>query len=710
MSNVAAGKDTDDEGESLNDVEKTLKRMNIQLRSSVGEWRNFEDVLEEVAEKWNNGAFNEVEKSQIATAIAGVRQQENFRALMNNWNEVTRLTGVAADSTGSATERMEVYLDSIEAKTNQLKATWEEFIMNLNQSESWKNFLDLGIWMLENFPTVITLLTTIIALIKAKAITTGIVTLIQGFSKFGTVMSTLGVHITNFKRGFVLIPRLLSGAKMSAKATTAAFNALSTSISAVISVIGIALVVYQQLQQAEEERIAQNREKIAAAKEETESIKQLSEEYKNIISSTEDSKTKKQNLLAVQNELIASYGDEAKNIDLVNGSYTNQLELLEKLQKKKLQEEQQAYQQGAKDRDARLATRTVNILSHNKDGISSQLEREIGNIVYENGGYLSTTNGGGLRVDATAASIIKITNALKEYQQQLNEMGRTSDAQALAKMFDTSSLFKNSMQKDYDKFLEDYNEAQQAQYNSFLIDNFGAISEYEAILKQRQDLKEKYDNANSSTERKLIASNIKSLQDEYERAYKNIYENGKGINEDIKKMLDDAFGAFESDFKEIDVNWADLGLTDSKVKKELSEIANELKTTGELSEESKDKVMDLFKLVYSTGNETWIEAFRLELEKLGITVDDLEAKLNFDKIKETATTDDEDLQTKRDALETAKNDKTSAENRLTEAEENAEDAYIGSGDLKIHKDYSYFGSPWDSPLGQTIIDAFGRRN
>jgi TP901 family phage tail tape measure protein len=69
MSNVAAGKDTDDDGESLNDVETVLNKMNIKLRDSKKEWRSFEDVLDEIGEKWND--FAETEQSQIATAIAG---------------------------------------------------------------------------------------------------------------------------------------------------------------------------------------------------------------------------------------------------------------------------------------------------------------------------------------------------------------------------------------------------------------------------------------------------------------------------------------------------------------------------------------------------------------------------------------------------------------------------------------------------------------
>ena len=164
MSNVAAGKDTDDEGEALNDVERTLNRMGIALRSAQGEWRSFEDVLDEVAAKWKDGTFTDVEKSQIATAIAGVRQQENFRALMNNWSEVERLVNVAADSTGSASKRMETYLDSIEAKTNKLKASWENFVMSLNQNESWGELLD----MLSNFLdiTVLTIFASLAAATK----------------------------------------------------------------------------------------------------------------------------------------------------------------------------------------------------------------------------------------------------------------------------------------------------------------------------------------------------------------------------------------------------------------------------------------------------------------------------------------------------------------------------------------------------------------
>lgn len=76
MEQVKAGVDIDDEGESLNNVEKVLNRFNIKLRDSMHEFRNMEDVIDEVGQKWEN--FNSVQQQQIATAIAGETAPEHI--------------------------------------------------------------------------------------------------------------------------------------------------------------------------------------------------------------------------------------------------------------------------------------------------------------------------------------------------------------------------------------------------------------------------------------------------------------------------------------------------------------------------------------------------------------------------------------------------------------------------------------------------------
>nr|DAK66455.1 MAG TPA: minor tail protein [Caudoviricetes sp.] len=126
MTQVAAGKEIDDAGEKLNDVETTLNRAGIALRSSQNDWRDMYDVLNDVAGKWKE--LDDTQRAQIATALGGTRQKEIVLALMENWDRVAKYVKISEQSTGSATEKMQYYLESIEAATKRLKATWEEFI------------------------------------------------------------------------------------------------------------------------------------------------------------------------------------------------------------------------------------------------------------------------------------------------------------------------------------------------------------------------------------------------------------------------------------------------------------------------------------------------------------------------------------------------------------------------------------------------------
>ena len=70
MQNIKIGNFLDSEsGEALNDVEKVLGELGIALRTSETEWRNLEEVLDEVGKRWKD--FNDIEKSAITTALAG---------------------------------------------------------------------------------------------------------------------------------------------------------------------------------------------------------------------------------------------------------------------------------------------------------------------------------------------------------------------------------------------------------------------------------------------------------------------------------------------------------------------------------------------------------------------------------------------------------------------------------------------------------------
>ena len=338
MSNVAAGKDIDDNGESLNDVETVLNKQGIALRNAKNEWRSFEDVIDEVAKKWNNGTFTDIQKSQIATAIAGVRQQENFRAMMNNWSEVERLTGVAAESTGSATKRMAIYLDSIEAKTNNLKAAWENFVMSLNQSESWKQLLDWLTKFLEqlqyvDWKSVITVLSIFSALFVGSKIIGGISKTVTALKAAKTTVEALGISMTT------LVPTLI----------------LLAGVAAAVGVAWLSAKMNIDNQIADiDKRVESIEKEKSAVQEDKKSVQELYNEYQKLQSKsalTGLNSDERQRMADITKELVEQYGFEYQSVDYLTGGYILATDALTKYNEEK---EKQLKQLDAEEKQQKI--------------------------------------------------------------------------------------------------------------------------------------------------------------------------------------------------------------------------------------------------------------------------------------------------------------------------------------------------------------------
>lgn len=72
MGNIKLSRLKDPEtGEDLSNTETSLRNVGIQLRESTGEFRDFDEVLDEVASKWD--MYSEVTQRSIASSMAGRR-------------------------------------------------------------------------------------------------------------------------------------------------------------------------------------------------------------------------------------------------------------------------------------------------------------------------------------------------------------------------------------------------------------------------------------------------------------------------------------------------------------------------------------------------------------------------------------------------------------------------------------------------------------
>ena len=115
MGNIKLSRLKDPEtGEDLSNTETSLRNVGIQLRESTGEFRDFDEVLDEVAANWQN--YSEVTQRSIASSLAGTHHMNEIMVLMQNYSDVQKYMNEAANSSGTSMQKYEAYTDSLAGK------------------------------------------------------------------------------------------------------------------------------------------------------------------------------------------------------------------------------------------------------------------------------------------------------------------------------------------------------------------------------------------------------------------------------------------------------------------------------------------------------------------------------------------------------------------------------------------------------------------
>lgn len=129
-------------GESVdvNSVTSALSSAGINALDAKGEFRELGDVMTELSSKW--GELDSMTQHYVATQFAGNRQQSRFIAMMEDYGRTEELLSSAYNSAGASEKQFEKTMDSLEAKTNQLKDSWDNFLMGLSNSDIIKGAVD----------------------------------------------------------------------------------------------------------------------------------------------------------------------------------------------------------------------------------------------------------------------------------------------------------------------------------------------------------------------------------------------------------------------------------------------------------------------------------------------------------------------------------------------------------------------------------------
>ena len=163
-----------------------LAEYGIEVEDSNGNLKSTYDVLKELKPLWDK--MTDAERNAVGVALAGKNQYRVLASIMQNFGHAVDATNTALNSSGSAMKENAAYMESLEARTTNIKALFQQLSQSVVDSNLVKGILDIAAGLLQIANTDIgTIVTQFILLSGVLTGITGMV--IKGF---GITSITLG--------------------------------------------------------------------------------------------------------------------------------------------------------------------------------------------------------------------------------------------------------------------------------------------------------------------------------------------------------------------------------------------------------------------------------------------------------------------------------------------------------------------------------------
>lgn len=320
--------------EDMSKAQKALERLNIDIEKSTGDLKPLNEILQEVASKWEG--LTDVEKQYTSEMLAGNRQRAVFVSLMESMTRQQELYNDALNSDGALEKANEIKAKSIEGLTNTLKTQTNVMWSSLINSDMIKDFIT-GMTTVVNtistaiekfgaLTTVIGLLTTTLSLLKGKALTEFIADLygcVKGASILTATTTMLQLAFEKLKTAILSNP--LGAIAVAVTTVATAFSYFSNKAEE-------AKRKAEELAEANKsfnEDYGSKINNISNAEKLLDNYKTLSNELKSLQSGTDEYKDKEEKLKNTQEQLASIY-PEINN--LLNENYDNKSKLIDKTQ------------------------------------------------------------------------------------------------------------------------------------------------------------------------------------------------------------------------------------------------------------------------------------------------------------------------------------------------------------------------------------------
>lgn len=145
--------ETLDDGTTLNKYSSALEAVGVNIKNEAGQLKDMDEILDEIGAKW--GTIGKDQQIALAQTVAGVRQYNQFIALMDNWDFMQENLQTVAKASGTLEEQNEIYAESWEAARKRVQAAAEGIYQDLLKD-------DFFIWLTDGFGAVLEFIDKII--------------------------------------------------------------------------------------------------------------------------------------------------------------------------------------------------------------------------------------------------------------------------------------------------------------------------------------------------------------------------------------------------------------------------------------------------------------------------------------------------------------------------------------------------------------------
>lgn len=314
---------------------KAFGEVEVSAVNADGTMKDFGETINELRGYFSQ--MSEAERVMNAMDIAGKYGYNGLLAIVNSTQqEFDKLTNSINECEGAAKDMAEVRMDNLQGQLTLMDSAADALKTTVGESfqEELRGLAEAGTGILTVINGVLSkspVLTKGVTALTVELIALGsAIVLSKGIAGMSPMLDKLGISL----KGAEAAQRALNTAMKAAPYAMIATAAMTLAVSGMEYLSNRTEEAQKNIAELAEE-VSNLTQEAKSAVEEQRQLEDVIEEYENIDKTITDTTKKKEELSRLQETLNGLYEEEKGKIDLVNGSYAEQIEKLKDLNKEK---------------------------------------------------------------------------------------------------------------------------------------------------------------------------------------------------------------------------------------------------------------------------------------------------------------------------------------------------------------------------------------